>query len=197
MDSLDRLLQKYNDDTAHAVEPVYAEVRALIHKKMKRRILAMYGFGTGAVLVMSVGIYMLLSGSDDYAKVIPHSEPITGPAVVSTVAYNPPALILNPTGGQAMEKDGHRQPLQMYVLRNSEAVNQLVDDQMAIAQVAQDRGDIRAAARAYVELARTLEVHGMDEKAVWASQQALTLAQKLQDSQLVLEVQRLLDSLGK
>ena len=54
MDTIDKLLQKYMDEAAKAVEPAYNEVRAGIHERMKMRSAIRIGtlVSVSAVIVM-------------------------------------------------------------------------------------------------------------------------------------------------
>ena len=83
----------------------------------------------------------------------------------------------------------------MYVFRNSEAVEQMIADNVAIAQAAQDRGDLQQAVTVYLNLARTLLLHDNTEKTIWAADKAIELAKRSEDVRLINEAQHLRDSL--
>ena len=114
---------------------------------------------------------------------------------VITAAPAPPQLVLIPTASAEISEPGHKVPVQMYVFRNSEAVEQMIADNVAIAQAAQDRGDLQQAVTVYLNLARTLLLHDNTEKTIWAADKAIELAKRSEDVRLINEAQHLRDSL--
>lgn len=70
-------------------------------------------------------------------------------------------------------KQGRTEPIKFQVQPNTEEVDKLIQDYVAVANAASGRNDSEAAARAYYELARTLELHDRTEQVQWAANEAL------------------------
>lgn len=198
MDTLDKLLRKYMDEAAKAVEPAYNDVRAGIHGRMKLRSAMRIGtlLSVSAVIVM-IAMWALVIPTG-YPGIMPSNSSASSnrPDVeVITAAPAPPQLVLVPTANAEISEPGHKVPVQMYVFRNNEAVEQMIADNVAIAQAAQDKGDLQQAVTVYSNLARTLLLHDKVDKSIWAADKAIELAKRTDDVKLINEAQHLRDSL--
>ena len=199
MDTLDKLLRKYMDEAAKAVEPAYNDVRAGIHGRMKLRSAMRIGtlLSVSAVIVM-IALWALVIPTG-YPSIMPSNGFASGyqsdePAIAAAPA--PPELVLIPTANNTNISDpGHKVPVQMYVYENNEAVERMIADNVAIAQLAHDKGDLRQAVTVYLNLARTLLLHDKTDKAIWSADKAIELAKRSADAKLVNEAQHLRDSL--
>lgn len=189
MDSLDKLLQKHSEQAAKAVEPVYDEVRASIHSRMRVRSALRIGtllMATSAILILGWWTIVspttqptVIAGNGDFGDAVP-TDNVAAPA--------PPELILNASKNSAHTEPGHTLPVQIYVNKNEEAVSAMIEGNVSIAQSAEEKGDFKQAASAYMNLARTLDLYDKNEQMQWATDKAAEMAAKTSDARFIEEI---------
>lgn len=198
MKNIDQLITEYTEKTAAAVEPVYEQTRAEIHSRMSGSAVS-----TTVVTSAVIGLVLVLSL---FIAFNPSQQPVT--VIPTTVDDREGAQVVNhvervPDQPQVQERKkvqrtlGHDEPVLFKVDPNNAGVEKLIADHDALANAAVLRNDFESAARVYFNLARTLELHDKSEQVVDAFNKAIQYAAQADANELVQEIQKYRELIGK
>lgn len=135
--------------------------------------------GVGVLAALVVTLFLVLNTAPQVVRVQAIAHNVEADTDVTAIeGVEAPDVVLLPDETNRISeartvKQGRTEPIKFQVQPNTEEVDKLIQDYVAVANAASGRNDSEAAARAYYELARTLELHDRTEQVQWAANEAL------------------------
>ncbi len=194
MKPLDQLLKQYAEVTANAVEPQYEKTRADLHARIKPR-----GNRVGPILgvaALLTVLSLLVFQSNRTVVQVTSTPSLETSSTQPTFEFTAPAEQA-PVKATQPAGPGRSEPVAFRVEKNVAAVDKLIDDQVALAGVSEQRGDLAAAAQTYFNLARTLNLHDRKDKVQWSLDAAERLARSANETRLLQEIASFRNSIGR
>ncbi|GMV53217.1 MAG: hypothetical protein D8M52_00740 [Chlorobi bacterium] len=179
MKSVDDIIKSYMEQVEASVQPTYDDARTMVLDQMKQKQPSFMWIGVGVLAALVVTLFLVLNTAPQVVRVQAIAHNVEADTDVTAIeGVEAPDVVLLPDETNRISeartvKQGRTEPIKFQVQPNTEEVDKLIQDYVAVANAASGRNDSEAAARAYYELARTLELHDRTEQVQWAANEAL------------------------
>lgn len=179
MKSVDDIIKSYMEQVEASVQPTYDDDRTMVLDQMKQKQPSFMWIGVGVLAALVVTLFLVLNTAPQVVRVQAIAHNVEADTDVTAIeGVEAPDVVLLPDETNRISeartvKQGRTEPIKFQVQPNTEEVDKLIQDYVAVANAASGRNDSEAAARAYYELARTLELHDRTEQVQWAANEAL------------------------
>lgn len=181
MKSVDDIIKSYMEQVEASVQPTYDDARTMVLDQMKQKQPSFMWIGVGVLAALVVTLFLVLNTAPQVVRVQAIAHNVEADTDVTAIEeVEAPDVVLLPDETNRISeartvKQGRTEPIKFQVQPNTEEVDKLIQDYVAVANAASNRNDSEAAARAYYELARTLELHDRTDQVQWAANEALKL----------------------
>jgi|GEM_PF-4332026 len=181
MKSVDDIIKSYMEQVEASVQPTYDDARTMVLDQMKQKQPSFMWIGVGVLAALVVTLFLVLNTAPQVVRIQAIAHNVEADTDVTAIeGVEAPDVVLLPDETNRISeartvKQGRTEPIKFQVQPNTEEVDKLIQDYVAVANAASNRNDSEAAARAYYELARTLELHDRTDQVQWAANEALKL----------------------